>query len=88
MTLFGWDNPIKAIAWHRKNITDLIISDIKMPEMRGDEFYILKNNELFKAIPVIMLSTRIAPANASAVVGRSRRLHRQALQSHGIESKA
>lgn len=36
---------------------DLIISDIKMPEMRGDEFLTyLKNNELFKALPVIMLS--------------------------------
>ena len=37
---------------------DLIISDIRMPEMRGDEFLAyLKLNELFKQIPVVMLSS-------------------------------
>lgn len=37
---------------------DLIISDIRMPLMRGDEFlHYLKCNELFKDIPVIMLSS-------------------------------
>ena len=36
----------------------LIISDIRMPEMRGDEFLAyLKLNELFKQIPVVMLSS-------------------------------
>ncbi len=40
------------------NMPDLIISDIRMPEMRGDEFLAyLKLNELFKQIPVVMLSS-------------------------------
>ena len=52
-------NPIKAIEWlYEGNLPDLIISDIRMPEMRGDEFlHYLKHNELFKDIPVIMLSS-------------------------------
>lgn len=53
------ENPIKGIAWLLSgNIPDLIISDIKMPEMRGDEFLrYIKSNEIFKTIPVIMLSS-------------------------------
>jgi len=52
-------NPLHAIkrllAGH---MPDLIISDIRMPEMRGDEFLeYLKHNELFKQIPVVMLSS-------------------------------
>ncbi|WP_286076587.1 PleD family two-component system response regulator [Alistipes finegoldii] len=46
-------NPL--LAGH---MPDLIISDIRMPEMRGDEFLeYLKHNELFKQIPVVMLSS-------------------------------
>lgn len=54
-----FENPLKAIAWLQQGtIPDLIISDIRMPEMMGDVFLdYLKNNELFKAIPVIMLSS-------------------------------
>lgn len=53
------ENPIKAIEWlHDGNIPDLIISDIRMPEMMGDEFLLyMKKNELFKSIPIIMLSS-------------------------------
>lgn len=52
-------NPLAAIQWLLEgNIPDLIISDIRMPEMRGDEFLAyLKLNELFKQIPVVMLSS-------------------------------
>lgn len=51
-------NPVEALAWMQKgNVPDLIISDIRMPEMRGDEFLNhLKHNELFRGIPVVMLS--------------------------------
>ena len=51
-------NPIKAIAWLQEgNIPDLIISDIMMPEMRGDTFLkFIKSSDLFKSIHVLMLS--------------------------------
>lgn len=40
------------------NVPDLIISDIRIPEMMGNEFlYYLKKNELFKSIPVMILSS-------------------------------
>ena len=37
---------------------DLVITDIRMPKMTGSEFLsYLKSNELFKHIPVMMLSS-------------------------------
>ena len=43
------EDPIKAIEWlNEGNIPDLIISDIRMPLMTGDEF---------KSIPIVMLSS-------------------------------
>ena len=54
-----FENPIKAIEYlNEGNIPDLIISDIRMPEMMGDEFlHYFKNNAFFKSIPVIILSS-------------------------------
>jgi len=54
-----FENPMKAISWLQTGeIPDLIISDIRMPEMMGDEFLTyMKNNELFKDIPIVMLSS-------------------------------
>lgn len=54
-----FDNPLKAIEWlNEGNRPDLIISDIRMPMMRGDEFlYYMKHNDLYKDIPFIMLSS-------------------------------
>ena len=53
------EDPLKAIDWlHEGNEPDLIISDIRMPKMTGSEFlHYLKSNELFKHIPVMMLSS-------------------------------
>lgn len=50
---------VQGMKWLQEgNIPDLIISDIRMPEMRGDDFLEwAKGNELFKHIPVIMLSS-------------------------------
>ena len=54
-----FESPLKALEWlNEGNVPDLIISDIHMPHMRGNEFlYYLKGNELFKHIPVMMLSS-------------------------------
>ena len=54
-----FENPIKAIEYLQEgNIPDLIISDIRMPEMMGDDFLrYIKKNELFKSIPIIILSS-------------------------------
>lgn len=57
--LIYFENPVKAITWLQEgNIPDLIISDIRMPEMQGDEFLrYMKTNSLFCSIPIIMLSS-------------------------------
>lgn len=53
-----FDTPLKAIQWlFEGNRPDLIILDIRMPEMNGDEFLgFLKKNGLYKDIPVVILS--------------------------------
>ncbi|AVM52040.1 response regulator receiver domain-containing protein [Bacteroides zoogleoformans] len=59
------EDPLKAIEWlHEGNEPALIISDIRMPNMSGEEFlHYLKSNELFKQIPVIMLSSEDSSSN-------------------------
>lgn len=54
-----FESPIKAISWLQEGILpDLIITDLRMPDMNGSDFLkYLKNNELFKHIPVIILSS-------------------------------
>lgn len=53
-----FDTPVKGIEWlYEGHTPDLIILDIRMPEMEGDEFLsYIKRNGLFKDIPVIVLS--------------------------------
>ncbi|WP_298651220.1 response regulator [uncultured Proteiniphilum sp.] len=53
-----FDTPVKGIEWlYEGHTPDLIILDIRMPEMNGDEFLsYIKKNGLFKTIPVIVLS--------------------------------
>lgn len=59
------ENPIKAINWLTEgNMPDIIISDLNMPEMSGEEFLLyLKANELFSDIPVLILSSVESSAN-------------------------
>jgi len=54
-----FENPLDAIdKLEEGEIPDLIISDIRMPKMMGDEFLrYMKSNQLFKSIPIIMLSS-------------------------------
>ena len=54
-----YENPLDAIEkLEQGEVPDLIISDIRMPKMMGDEFLrYMKGNELFKSIPIIMLSS-------------------------------
>lgn len=53
-----FENPLPCIEKLEKGeYPDLIISDILMPKMRGDDFLVfLKGDERFRDIPVIMLS--------------------------------
>jgi DNA-binding response OmpR family regulator len=53
-----FNTPVKAIQWlFEGNRPDLIILDIRMPEMNGDEFLsYIKRNGLYKDIPVVVLS--------------------------------
>lgn len=56
--VYYFKNPLEAIEWmKKKNIPDLIISDIQMPEMDGEEFlHYIKTTDLYKCIPFIILS--------------------------------
>jgi len=49
----------EALKLMEKQIPDIIISDLMMPEMPGDEFVRhVKNNEAFEHIPVVVLSAK------------------------------
>ena len=51
-------NGADAVQEAQRLKPDVVLMDIRMPEMRGDEFLAyLKLNELFKQIPVVMLSS-------------------------------
>lgn len=56
--IFYFNTPVKAIQWlFEGNRPDLIILDIRMPEMNGDEFLsYIKRNGLYNEIPVVVLS--------------------------------
>ena len=52
-------SPLQTIKWLANNeLPDLIVTDLRMPEMSGREFLAyLKGNEFYKDIPVIILSS-------------------------------
>ncbi|WP_296122558.1 response regulator [uncultured Bacteroides sp.] len=57
--LVYFEDPIRAIEWlNEGNEPVLIISDLRMPRMTGNEFLrYLKENALFRHIPVVILSS-------------------------------
>ena len=61
------ENGIKALEYLNKAesiIPDIIISDIVMPEMNGFDFCKkIKNNEKFKEIPIILLTSLANPSD-------------------------
>lgn len=55
----GASNGLDAIQFVRKNIPDLIITDIIMPQMDGYKFFKeLKNSPLTSGIPILVVSGR------------------------------
>lgn len=52
-------SPLQSIEWLAENdLPDLIVTDLRMPEMTGREFlHYLKSNDFYKDIPVIILSS-------------------------------
>lgn len=60
-----YNNPLDGIRrLEEGNIPDLIILDLRMPFMTGDEFlFYIKNNELFKSVPVVVLSSEDSSAD-------------------------
>ncbi len=54
-----FDNPQKGIVWlDQGNIPDLIITDLNMPIMSGEEFLkYIKQSQLYRDIKVIILSS-------------------------------
>ncbi|MEG1749472.1 MAG: response regulator, partial [Tannerellaceae bacterium] len=53
------EDPLQAISWLKEgNLPDIIISDLNMPQMSGEEFLVyLKAETLFHDIPVLILSS-------------------------------
>lgn len=67
-----FEDPIKAITWLQNgNIPDLILTDINMPNMSGVGFLdFLKNNDLYKAVPVVILSSEDSSSQKIALLER------------------
>ena len=64
------DDGIAALEYLRdpaRRTPDLIVLDLNMPRMNGRELLaVLKNDEDFKAIPIVVLTTSGAPDDVSA----------------------
>jgi len=55
-----WDaaNGAEALALLRTHPVDIILTDINMPEMNGEEFVAeLERHDAYRAIPVVVVST-------------------------------
>lgn len=69
-TALTYSSPLEAIRDIPKNSVDLIILDMRMPEMSGEEVArYLKNNTETKEIPVILFSAHESLPEVAARVG-------------------
>ena len=60
VTIAEAGNGKEALSWLQQHTTDLIISDVMMPEMDGKKFVVqLKTDEQYKKIPVITLTALV-----------------------------
>ena len=70
LILLEAENGLEAIEKARQYHPDLILLDIKMPEMDGYEAVaILNNNEKLKDIPVIAITASVMPDDEKKVLG-------------------
>ncbi len=83
-------NGIEGVKWLQEgNIPDLIISDIRMPEMRGDEFleWIKSQSAIQTHSGGYAKQRRQYHRTHPPVTRRRGRLYCQTFQSHGVKSK-
>lgn len=75
---------LEALALFKENEVDLILMDIKMPEMTGIES-LKEIRKLSKDIPVIMQSAYVFDSDMEAARSRGFWFYHEADQSKGIE---
>ncbi|WP_345077083.1 response regulator [Nemorincola caseinilytica] len=69
VTIAEANNGVEALHWLENNTPDLIISDIMMPQMDGEEFVaMLKRTDTLRKIPVIMLTALAASERQLALL--------------------
>ncbi|MFV5686501.1 response regulator [Flavobacterium sp. GB2R13] len=55
-----FEDGLKALVYLNKNIPDIIISDLKMPNMNGEELFLkIRKNSKFNTIPFIIITANM-----------------------------
>src|ERR1035438_8096978 len=73
-TVFEAGNGVEALESVRRNVLDLIVSDINMPTMDGLEFVRqLKILQLGQGVPVVMITTEGSESNVVEAISNGAR---------------